>query len=110
VRFAVARQQGLTEERVALIDDGFETSALSAREKATIRLVDTMLRGETPSEAQRRELAEHFDDGQLVELTTAIALFLGFSKIAVALGPPPDMPVQVIPTPGWPVGEPAAPS
>ncbi len=65
-----------------------------------------MLRGETPSEAERRELAEHFDDGQLVELTTAIALFLGFSKIAVALGPPPDMPVQVIPTPGWPPGDP----
>ena len=90
---------------MALIDDGFEASALSPREKATVRYVDTMLRGEAPSEALRRELLEHFDDGQLVELATAIALFLGFSKIAVTLGPPPNMPVQVIPTPGVPERE-----
>ena len=87
---------------MALIDDGFEASALSDREKATIRYVDTMLAGATPSDDERRALREHFDDGQLVELTLAVSLFLGFSKIAVALGPPPDMDVQVIPTPGWP--------
>jgi alkylhydroperoxidase family enzyme len=86
---------------VALIDDGFEASPLSDREKATIRYVDRMLAGETPTDAERRELRDHFDDGQLVELTLAISLFLGFSKIAVALGPPPDMAVQVIPTPGY---------
>jgi len=31
-----------------------------------------------------------------------VALFMGFSKIAVALGPPPDMPTLVVPTPDWP--------
>ena len=76
-------------------------SELSDREKATVRLVDTMLAGGTPSDAERRALREHFDDAQIVELTLAIALFLGFSKIAVALGPPPGMPVQVVPTPGY---------
>ena len=40
------------------------------------------------------ELREQFDQGQLVELALAIALFHGFSKIAVALGPPPEMPVM----------------
>lgn len=103
MRFAVARQQGLTEDRVALIDDGFEASALSDTEKAVVRFVDTFL-GDPAAidDAQRRELQEHFDAGQLVELACSVALFRGFSKIAIALGPPPDMPTQVIPTPDWP--------
>jgi hypothetical protein len=45
---------------------------------------------------------EHFDDGELVELVLGIALFHGFSKIAIALGPPPEMPTTVLPTPDWP--------
>lgn len=53
------------------------------------------------SDAQHRELLEHFSAAQLVELTAGVALFLGFSKIAVALGPPPDMPTMVVPTPDW---------
>jgi hypothetical protein len=31
-----------------------------------------------------------------------VALFMGFSKIAIALGPPPAMPTLVVPTPGVP--------
>ena len=101
MRFAVARQQGLTEERVALIDDGFSDSDLSEREKAVIRYVDTFLADpHALTDEQRRELLEHFRADELVELTAAVALFMGFSKIAIALGPPPDMPTQVVPTPG----------
>jgi alkylhydroperoxidase family enzyme len=54
------------------------------------------------ADRQRPELLEHFSAEQLVELTAAVALFFGFSKIAIALGPPPDMPTQVVPTPGVP--------
>lgn len=105
MRFAVARQQGLTEERVALIDDGFEQSDLTRREQAVIRYVDTFLTDpQGLTDGQRHELLEHFPAEQLVELTAAVALFMGFSKIAVALGPPPDMPTQVVPTPGFPDG------
>ena len=40
---------------------------------------------------------------ELVELTAGIALFLGFSKIAVSLGQAPEsMPTMVVPTPDWP--------
>ncbi len=103
VRFSVARDEGLTEERVALIDDGFEGSALSEREKVVIAYTDTFLRspGEL-SDAQRAELGTHFSPGELVELTMGIALFMGFSKIAVTLGQAPaDMPTMVVPTPDW---------
>jgi alkylhydroperoxidase family enzyme len=103
VRFAGARDEGLTEDRVSLIDDGYEASPLTDREKAVIRYVDTFLHDpDGLTDAQRGELLEYFTSGQLVELTAGIALFLGFSKIAVALGPPPGMPTLVVPTPDWP--------
>jgi AhpD family alkylhydroperoxidase len=103
VRFSIARDEGLTEDRVALITDEFERSALTEQEKTVIRFVDTFLTDPGGlSDPQRRALLEHFTPGQLVELTAGVALFMGFSKIAVALGPPPDMPTLVIPTPDWP--------
>lgn len=50
-----------------------------------------------------RELLAHFTPAQLVELSAALALFMGFSKIAVALGGLPDeIPVHEQPTPTWP--------
>ncbi len=68
-----------------------------------IRYVDSFLTDPGGlDDRQRRELLEHFTAEQLVELTAATALFVGFSKIAIALGPPPDMPTQVVPTPGLP--------
>ena len=45
----------------------------------------------------------HFTPAEIVELTAAISIFMGFSKIALALGGvPDDMPVTVQPTPDWP--------
>jgi alkylhydroperoxidase family enzyme len=51
----------------------------------------------------RAEMLEHFTPAQVVELTAGIALFMGFSKIAVSLGTAPaDMPTMVVPTPELP--------
>lgn len=83
-----------------MIDDEFASSALGPREKAAIRLVDVML--DDPhalDDGTRAELLAHFDHGQVAELALGIALFHGFSKIAVALGPPPEMSTMVVPTP-----------
>ena len=92
---------------MALVADGYETSALTAREKAVQRYVDTILTDPAGlTGVQRDEQLALFSPAQLVELTAGVALFLGFSKIAVALGPPPNMPVQVIPTPGVPGRDP----
>ena len=103
VRFEGAREAGLTEDRVDLIRDDYASSTLDARDKAVISYVDTMLHDpHGMTAAQREALAAELDDGELVELTLGIGLFHGFSKIAVALGPPPDMPTMIVPTPDWP--------
>ncbi len=103
VRFAVARDEGLSEEIVDEIRDGYEESDLDSRQKAVLRWTDAFLGqpGDVP-EALRAEMLEHFTPEQLVELTAGLALFMGFSKIAVSLGQAPaDMPTVVIPTPDW---------
>ena len=51
-------------------------------------------------EALRERLLAHFTPAQIVELTLGIALFMGFSKIAVSVGGMPEsMPTMVVPTP-----------
>jgi AhpD family alkylhydroperoxidase len=104
VRFAGAVDEGLTEDRVAHIDDDYASAEeLTEREKVAIRFTDHFLRGPGAlTDSDRTELLEHFDPGELVELAAGVALFMGFSKIAVALGPPPEMPTTVVPTPDWP--------
>lgn len=104
IRFAGAREAGLSEALVDLIRDGYEESALSARQKAVLRWTDTFLSGAPePDAAQRAEMLAFFTPAELVELTAGLALFMGFSKIAVALGGLPEsLPVSVQPTPDWP--------
>ncbi len=50
-----------------------------------------------------RTFAQHFTPAEIVELTASLALFMGFSKIAIVLGQEPkSMPTTVVPTPDWP--------
>jgi alkylhydroperoxidase family enzyme len=100
VRFAVARQEGLTETDVTRIDDGYAASALSPRWKAAIAVADVVLgHDDAPGPAP----AAAFAPAELVELAVTAALCHGFSKIAIALGgAPADMPVTVVPTPTVP--------
>jgi AhpD family alkylhydroperoxidase len=110
VRFAGAREQGLSEDRVDLIDDDYATSTLAERDKTVMGLVDTMLQDPHHLEEHQRDaLLAELDPGQIVELTLGIGLFHGFSKIAVALGPPPEMETMIVPTPDWPP-KPATPA
>jgi alkylhydroperoxidase family enzyme len=104
IRFSGARKEGLGEEVLERVTDGWQASDLAPRQKAVLAFVDAFLgeRGELPPEL-RRELAAHFTPAQIVELAAAVALFMGFSKIAVALGGLPDaIPVHEQPTPDWP--------
>ena len=110
IRFKGAREQGLDEEQVELVRDGYQASALAPRQKLVLRWVDHFLA--SPGEVDgplRRELLAEFTPPQIVELSAALALFVGFSKIAVALGGLPDsIPVHEQPTPVCPA--PAAPA
>jgi len=103
VRFAQARRDGLTEDLVDLVADGYGRSALSDAHKAVISFTDVFLTdpGRGPDEATRDALLAHYAAAGTVELAAGLALFMGFSKIAVALGAfPDDFPTMVIPTPG----------
>jgi AhpD family alkylhydroperoxidase len=104
IRFEGARREGLTEDQLDLVRDGYEASALSPRQKAVLRYVDTFLSDPGAlTDELRRQLLAHFTPAQIVELTAAVALFMGFSKIAVALGGLPDeIPVFEQPTPDVP--------
>jgi AhpD family alkylhydroperoxidase len=101
IRFSAAREQGLTEEVVDKIRDDFAESDLSDRNKVILRYTDAFLAAPgVPERALREELLRHLTPEQIVELTAGIALFMGFSKIAIALGQAPEsMPTLVVPTP-----------
>jgi alkylhydroperoxidase family enzyme len=95
----------LTEDKAALIDDGFEHSDLDERSKAIVAFTDVMLRAEAPSAELAAEMRRHFTTDQLVELAMGISLFHGFSKLMITLGLEPEsMDTTVMPTPGQPVG------
>ena len=101
VRFEGARREGLSEDLVEQIADGFEASSLSARHKLVIRYTDAFLADPASIAPDlRRAMGEEFTPEEIVELTAGLALFLGFSKIAVVLGTAPEsMPVTILPTP-----------
>jgi alkylhydroperoxidase family enzyme len=108
VRFEQARLDGLTENLVDMITDRYETSTLSKRHKVVLRLADAFLLSPSAGlpEPVRTDLLAAYGSAGAVELTAGLALFLGFSKIAVSLGATPDdFPTMVIPTPDLvPVG------
>ena len=105
-RFAGAREEGLTEAIVDRIRDGWEASDLSPRQKAVLRWTDAFLSPDPePGPALRREMLLHFKPAEIVELTAALSIFMGFSKIAVSLGGMPEsLPIMIQPTPDWPPG------
>jgi AhpD family alkylhydroperoxidase len=101
VRFAAARDAGLDEPTLDLVTDAWESSALSARHKAVLRFVDVFLTDPTAwRPADQKALSAELTQAEILELGVAVALFVGFSKIAIALGTAPEsMPVTVVATP-----------
>jgi AhpD family alkylhydroperoxidase len=100
LRFAGARDDGLTEDLVGEITDGYETGDLPERFKLAIRYADVLITDPKDlTDDLRAALLAEFTPAQIVELTATITAAMGFSKAAVAFGPPPDMPVFVVPTP-----------
>ena len=100
LRFEGARDNGLTEELVDGIDDGYEASDLPERFKLAIRYADVLITDpKALTDDLRAALLAEFTPAQIVELTATITAAMGFSKAAVAFGPPPEMPLLVVPTP-----------
>lgn len=106
----MAREQGLTEEQVAEIDNGYHDSALSGRDIATLRLTDVLI-GDPRSMSTdlRDELLRQFSEPELVELALGVSLFQSLSKVLIVLGLEPEkMETTVLPTPGSPAHRPQA--
>ncbi len=97
VRYEVARDDGLTEARAALIDADYQKSALSAREKLAISLADAYLgfpAGVTPQLAA--ELAREFSPEQIASLFVALMTFNFTSRTAVTIGGMPEDPLPLM--------------
>jgi alkylhydroperoxidase family enzyme len=103
VRFAVAKNEGFDEQRVRDIGaSDFDDGSLDETDRLLLRYADCFLTHPASPEADLLErMKERFSDEQIVEMTAALALFSGFSKIAIALGPIPDnLPVMRMHMPG----------
>ncbi|WOK35248.1 carboxymuconolactone decarboxylase family protein [Sphingomonas sp. C3-2] len=99
VRYDVARQDGLTEDRAAMVADGYDESALSDREKAAIALADSYLgfpAGMDDATATRVQQA--FSSEEVASMLTALMTFNFTSRTAVSIGGmPEDLPVTEVP-------------
>lgn len=98
VRYDVARKDGLTEDKVAHINDDFDSSDLSEIEKLTLAFADVYLR--TPDSfdpALIARLRQHFSEEQICHMAISIATFNATSKCAVSLGGMPEsLPVMEV--------------
>jgi AhpD family alkylhydroperoxidase len=102
LRFAGARDGGLSEDLVDDIIDGYAESALPPRYKLALRFADVVLsaRPADVDDELKAEMLAEFTPAEVVELALTTAIAQGFSKAAVAWGPTPDIPLTVVPTPG----------
>ena len=101
VRFAQARREGLDEGAVSLIQNGFEGSDLTERQKLVLRYTDTFLNDPASLKPElAAALRADLSPGQITELALGVSLFLGFAKVLISLGLEPDqMGTTVVPTP-----------
>jgi alkylhydroperoxidase family enzyme len=100
LRFGGALDAGLTEDELALADDGFEDTALATRYKLALRWAEAVA-GDPAQDATGLAAAvrDEFTTEEVAELTLTAAIATSFAKAMVAWGPQPRIPVTVIPTP-----------
>ena len=101
MRFSSAREAGLTEDKVARIEDGYART-VTEKEAVALKLTDAVIGGATPPDAQTiAALKAHYTDAEIVEMTVGVGLFLSMSKVLITLGLEPEaMDTTLVPTPG----------
>ena len=102
VRFDKALGQGLGEEVVDDITDGYETSAkLTDAEKAALKFTDALIHDpELLTSDARAALQRHLTPVQIAELGLGVTLFLALAKALITMGLEPEaMDRTVLPTP-----------
>ena len=82
------------------IQDGYDDSELPDRLKLALRMADAVISNPSGlSAADQAALSKEFTPAELAELALTVAMAAGFSKAAIAWGPPPVIPVTEVPTP-----------
>ncbi|MCY4036065.1 MAG: hypothetical protein OXF64_01240 [bacterium] len=82
------------------IQDGYDHSVLPERLKLALRMADAVILDPSGlSAADQAALTAEFTPAELSELALTVAMAAGFSKAAIAWGPPPVIPVTEVPTP-----------
>ncbi len=101
VRYDLARADGLTENKVEQIRDGYEQSALSEDEKLAIAFADAYLHDPKGMSSELgAHLKQHFTPAQLAHLAIALIAFNATSRCAVSIGGMPEnLPVMEISAP-----------
>ena len=82
---SLALADGLTREECDALADWRASPFFSARERAVLAYADTMTREVTVPDAVFSEVARHFDDREIVELTVLIGTYNMNARVLVAL-------------------------
>lgn len=86
LRYAGARHAGLTEDKIAAIDD--DTSPLiSPRERAALHFADKLaVDHHKIDDAAWAELREQFSESEIIELALHVTLFIGLGRFNTVIG------------------------
>ncbi|WP_157215489.1 carboxymuconolactone decarboxylase family protein [Flavisphingomonas formosensis] len=99
VRYDVAKQDGLTEERIAQLNSDRMDEGFSDRERAAIAFADAYLGDPAaiPAETAAR-IRSQFSEAEIAQMAVALVTFNLSSRCAVSLGGLPEsVPVMEVP-------------
>ena len=86
MRYAGARHAGLTEAKIAAIDDE-SSDVLSARERAAVRFAEKLaVDHHKVDDALWAELRRHCSEAEVIELVAHTTLFIGFGRFNEIVG------------------------
>jgi alkylhydroperoxidase family enzyme len=89
VRYAGARQAGLTEVKIGALDDA-GSDQFTPRERAALTFAELMATDHLKiDDAVFDELKRHFSEAEIVELGVATAMFVGFGRLNAVIGVDP---------------------
>lgn len=86
VRHAGARHAGLTEAKVAALDDE-ESDLLTGRERAAVRFAEKLaVDHHKVDDALWAELRRHFSEAEVIELVMHAMLYIGLGRFNEIIG------------------------
>lgn len=97
-------RRGLTEDQVTEALGDLDDARLPPATVAALRLADALTEPGVPEipAPVRAALADHFDDGQVLELAMALSVASGWQRMVEAFGIRPDLWTEATPAPRRP--------